>query len=456
MKNFSKIAFLFIGDVLIFYLSLVFALFLRYGEISSETLLQNHLLPFSIIFLVWIVVFYIHDLYNLNSAKNTLSFYTNFLRMLLVDFIIAAAFFYFVPYFAITPKTNLFLFIVVFAVTFALWRQLANNILRRRLYTPTIIIGHDKRALSLATSLNKNPQLGKRVRFVFLKEKIDFPEKFSFQIKTTRDFSELSNLIKKHNVRTIIVDSRSYRSKKMIKELDSLIKDSIEVLELDLFEEELKRKVELEDVDELWFLKHVAQGRRPGYEFLKRVVDILASLILLPIALVISVLTVAVIKLDDNEEIFYTQERVGKNKKPFVMYKFRTMRPDAEKDGVRWTVENDTRITKVGGFLRKTRIDEIPQIINVLKGELSFVGPRAERPEFHQLLKREIPFYERRYLIKPGLTGWAQINYTYGSSVEDTKEKLSYDFYYLKRRSLIFDVGIILKTVNLVLRGLGR
>ena len=132
------------------------------------------------------------------------------------------------------------------------------------------------------------------------------------------------------------------------------------------------------------------------------------------------------------------------------------MRQDAEAQGAQWTVANDKRITKIGKFLRKTRLDELPQLINILKGEMSFVGPRAERPEFHQLLVKEIPFYEKRYLVKPGLTGWAQINYTYGSSVEDTKEKLSYDFYYIKNRSFIFDVGIILKTVNIVLSALGR
>lgn len=162
------------------------------------------------------------------------------------------------------------------------------------------------------------------------------------------------------------------------------------------------------------------------------------------------------VKIEGGGPIFYRQVRVGHKGRLFNLIKFRTMRQDAEAKGAQWTVENDKRITKIGKFLRKARLDELPQLVNILRGEMSFVGPRAERPEFHQLLVKEIPFYEKRYLVKPGLTGWAQINYTYGSSVADTKEKLSYDFYYIKNRSFIFDVGIILKTVNIVLSALGR
>jgi len=182
----------------------------------------------------------------------------------------------------------------------------------------------------------------------------------------------------------------------------------------------------------------------------------LASLIFFPLAIVLGVAIAIIIKLEGRGPIFYKQARIGHRGKLFTLTKFRTMRTDAEAAGAQWTVQDDNRITKVGRFLRKTRLDELPQLVNILKGEMSFVGPRAERPEFHELLIKEIPFYEKRYLVKPGLTGWAQINYTYGSSVEDTKEKLAYDFYYLKNRSLVFDIGITLKTANIVLSGLGR
>ena len=133
------------------------------------------------------------------------------------------------------------------------------------------------------------------------------------------------------------------------------------------------------------------------------------------------------------------------------------MGKDAEKEtGAVWTIDNDPRITKIGRFLRKTRLDELPQVWNILKGEMSFVGPRAERPEFHVILQKNVPFYEERYLVKPGLTGWAQINFRYGSSVEDAAEKLKYDLYYIKNRSLLLDLGIILKTTRIALKQTGR
>ncbi len=160
------------------------------------------------------------------------------------------------------------------------------------------------------------------------------------------------------------------------------------------------------------------------------------------------------IKLDSAGPIFYRQKRVGRAGTAFEMYKLRTMHRNAEhSSGAVWAQENDSRVTNVGRFLRRTRLD---QLWNVLKGDMSFVGPRAERPEFHDQLKKEIPFYEERYLIKPGLTGWAQLQKSYYSSVAETAEKLQYDLYYIKNRSLLLDLGIILKTTNVALRQAGR
>ena len=175
----------------------------------------------------------------------------------------------------------------------------------------------------------------------------------------------------------------------------------------------------------------------------------LATLILLP---VISFL----IKWESEGSVFYKQRRVGKDGKVFWLTKFRTMVKDAEKSGAQWTSEHDPRVTKFGRFLRKTRLDELPQFWNILKGDMSLIGPRAERPEFHMSLKDKVPFFEERYLVRPGLTGWAQTKFSYGSSVEDTIEKLQYDLYYIKNRSFLLDLGIVLKTINIVLKGGGR
>ncbi|QCZ92896.1 TIGR03013 family XrtA/PEP-CTERM system glycosyltransferase [Salinimonas iocasae] len=171
-------------------------------------------------------------------------------------------------------------------------------------------------------------------------------------------------------------------------------------------------------------------------------------------------LTAIIIWLDDGRRtgtsVFYKQERVGLNGKLFKIIKFRSMRPDAEKDGAKWASKNDDRVTRIGHFIRKYRIDELPQLFNVFKGEMSFIGPRPERPEFVEKLVREVPYYNQRHNVKPGLAGWAQLNYPYGASVEDSMEKLKFDLYYVKHQSMLLDILILIRTVEIVLFGKGR
>jgi exopolysaccharide biosynthesis polyprenyl glycosylphosphotransferase len=189
---------------------------------------------------------------------------------------------------------------------------------------------------------------------------------------------------------------------------------------------------------------------------LKEAIDrfVAASLILLtlPITLIVAI----VVKLDSPGSLFYSQVRTGLNGKKFKVHKFRSMRSDAEKMGVQWAQEKDPRITRSGRILRMTRIDELPQLWNVLKGEMSLVGPRPERPEFDSQLRQAIPYYDLRYLVKPGITGWAQVCYPYGASVEDAYQKVAYDLYYIKNYSLILDAAIALQTLRVVILGKGR
>lgn len=174
----------------------------------------------------------------------------------------------------------------------------------------------------------------------------------------------------------------------------------------------------------------------------------------------IMLFTAIFIYIDDGRRtgvsVFYKQERVGLNGKLFQIIKFRSMRPDAEKDGAKWASKNDDRVTRIGHFMRKYRIDELPQLLNVFKGEMSFIGPRPERPQFVEQLVREIPYYNQRHNVKPGLAGWAQLNYPYGASVEDSMEKLKFDLYYVKHQSMLLDILILIRTVEVVLFGKGR
>jgi exopolysaccharide biosynthesis polyprenyl glycosylphosphotransferase len=189
---------------------------------------------------------------------------------------------------------------------------------------------------------------------------------------------------------------------------------------------------------------------------IKRIFDILSACVLILVSAPIMLVTGLLIKLESPGPMLYRQERVGQNSRNFLVTKFRSMRTDAEKDGKpRWASANDSRVTRVGNIIRRLRIDELPQLFNVLKGEMSLVGPRPERPFFVEQLTQEIPFYAVRHSVKPGVTGWAQVRYHYGSTVEDSQEKLQYDLYYVKNHTLFLDLVVLLETIGVVLTGKG-
>jgi sugar transferase (PEP-CTERM system associated) len=188
----------------------------------------------------------------------------------------------------------------------------------------------------------------------------------------------------------------------------------------------------------------------------QRVVDVVVSILFLALFFPVLALAALAIKLDSRGSIFFSQDRVGLDGRIFKVLKLRSMREDAEKDGVpRWATQGDDRVTRVGRFIRKTRIDELPQVLNVLKGDMSFIGPRPERPFFVDQIRKEIPFYDLRHRVRPGITGWAQVNYQYGASMEDAKKKLAYDLYYVKNNDALLDAAILVQTVRVVLFGHG-
>jgi sugar transferase (PEP-CTERM system associated) len=218
------------------------------------------------------------------------------------------------------------------------------------------------------------------------------------------------------------------------------------------FWEQCLSRVNIDRIDRNWFLggEGFSDGRLGAA--MKRGIDILASLLLLALTLPLMLVVALAVTLDSPGPLLYRQRRVGLHGKPFTLLKFRSMRADAEAGGTpRWAARRDDRVTRVGRFIRSTRIDELPQLFNVLSGEMSLVGPRPERPHFVEQLAEVIPFYPERVHVKPGITGWAQVNYPYGASVEDAREKLSYDLYYLKNRSLLLDLLILVSTVRVVL-----
>ena len=213
------------------------------------------------------------------------------------------------------------------------------------------------------------------------------------------------------------------------------------------FHEQALRRVSLEDIDESWFLFDRPLRARRAYAAVKRAVDLAAGLLGSLLVLLVVPLVGLLIRLEDGGPVFFRQARIGRGGRPFRIWKFRTMRIDAEPDGPVWATQADSRVTRVGRVLRRTRLDELPQFFNLLSGDMALVGPRPERPRFTSLLQRAVPFYDRRHLMRPGITGWATVRFGYGDSVSDKWRSHEYDLYYLKHRSLSLDLEILARTV---------
>lgn len=265
--------------------------------------------------------------------------------------------------------------------------------------------------------------------------------------------ASLHHHILRHPVREIVVAVDDRRKGLPMEDLLECKMEGVRIVDGASFYERESRKVALEMVTRGWlvFSDGFTVSSVSGYG--KRILDIIAAGILLLVGLPLMIITVIAIKIEDGckAPVFYSQERVGLNGSIFRVHKFRSMVTDAEKNGAVWAKQNDSRVTRVGEFIRKVRIDELPQIFNVLNGSMAFVGPRPERPVFVEQLSERIPFYSERHRVKPGLTGWAQLCFAYADNEEDTREKLRYDLYYIKNQSLLLDLLIIIQTVEVVL-----
>lgn len=247
-------------------------------------------------------------------------------------------------------------------------------------------------------------------------------------------------------------------SSSLVKELMEVRLSGQRVMDICEFYERHWQKVPIDFVQKTWFV--MVEGfvlvESPMAVRLKRFTDVLLALTVLTLTWPLMILTALAVRLESSGPALFKQERVGKNGRVFRILKFRSMVTDAEKNGAQWASVNDSRITRVGRFIRKTRLDELPQMFNILKGEMSFIGPRPERAEFNKQIEAAVPYYNVRHLVRPGLTGWAQVLFPYGASIEDAREKLQYEIYYIKNYSLLLDFTIILKTVSVVLLGRGR
>ncbi len=444
---------LLIGDIILFQLALLLTLFLRYGEIAGKTW-DLHKMPFGIITLLWIVGFYIAGLYDLGKLKNGIKFFRLYLEGMIANLAVALAFFYLTPFFAIEPRTNLFLYFAIALLFGYGWRLFYNRFIVSAFFQNRVLyVGSGGDALKMQ-QLFEQPVFGFSLAGV-----LETEEGTRFESETVtwhHSIEHLPEIVEEHKIDTILLGHPPHEIPRLREALYKTLFMPVAVLDRAVFEETMTGRVPLEFVSQVWFLEHLREREKTWYESVKRWTDVFVAI---PIAVITAVLypfIALLIKATSPGEILYSQIRVGRLGKPFRIWKFRTMRQDAEAGGKpQFAQKDDPRVTKVGSLLRKTRLDELPQIWNVLRGDMSLIGPRPERPEFVDELVAQMPYYALRHLTRPGLTGWAQVRFPYAGTFEDNLKKLQYDLFYIKNRSLVLDAAILLKTVGIVLRRQG-
>jgi len=432
-----KIGSLFLGDILALYASLLITLALRYGGEMLSRGININFLPFTVIFVPWLIIFYIAGLYDLHRLRNNIEFLKTLCVCLVIDALIAILLFYFIPAFGIAPKTNLFIFFVIFAIVEIFWRRGFNRATQGgEAPNRVMLLGDGEIANDIEKVARENPQFGYSIVGRITEN------------SATNEPQRLRAAVTELSANIVVVPRHLKRESKLLSALYALFGTGIAVIDLAAFYEQILQKVPLGDLEETWFLENI-EGAGRYYDSLKRATEFVIALIMGVVLLPFELIIALVIELTSPGPIIYSQERTGKNADSFMLYKFRTMRTDAEKHGAQWSSgSNDARVTPFGKFLRASHLDELPQLWNILRGDISFIGPRPERPEFVAKLKQEVPYYEIRLLIKPGLTGWAQINHRADRDLGDVREKLQYDIYYLKNRSPILDTAIMLKTAK--------
>ena len=404
------------------------------------------------------VCLYYNELYNMQIGLKFKELGIRILQSLGVSSILLGILYVLLP--GLMLETKVFALSVLFAVVFIIsWRLVYAVISNLRIFKKNIILlGSSPLAEQILDLIYSKSDYGYAVPLYIPEDRSDtraIHEKYP-DIQIAQGLKTLMDIIRKEKIKKIVVSLKEKRKNFPLRELLDCRVKGIEIVDGNSFYETLSGKISVENINPGWLI--FSEGFQKSFikSKLKRLSDIVISTAMIVLlSPVIGILALA-IKLESGGPIFFTQDRVGERKKNFKIIKFRSMVDNAEKiSGPVWADENDPRVTRIGRYLRKFRLDEIPQLWNVCKGEMSFVGPRPERECFVGELERIIPYYSERFSVKPGLTGWAQVKYGYGANIEDAIEKLNYDLFYIKNMTLFMDLMIIIRTVRIVLFGKG-
>ena len=441
---------LFFGDLCVILSTAILSFRIESGNYE---LAEKNWFLILIFLVVYPIIFYFFELYDINLRLTRLRYLT---RIITVN--AAGIIFVLILGYILYIKVNrgfLILWGINFIVLFLLWRYIFYKISKKPMLPEKILlVGSDWSILEIIKEIKGLP-ISSYDMVGIISDKNGNPQSQGFDgIDIIGNRYDLVKIVQKEKINKIIVSTYEEKHEDLISALLECKLMGVQITEAPNFYRKITGKIPIKHVRNSWFIfsSGFESIQKPFVFKAKRLIDVILSFLLLIIAVPLIIIVIILIKLDSSGPVFYVQERLGLNEKPFKLIKFRSMHFNAEeKSGPVWSSKNDSRISRVGKLLRPARLDEIPQLINVLKGEMTFIGPRPERQFFVEKLKKQIPYYSLRFSVKPGITGWAQVKYYYGSSVKDSLEKLQYDIYYIQNVSIILDLYIVLKTLQVMI-----
>ncbi len=445
---------LLVGDLFALQIALFLTIVIRFGGLDVERWRVNWP-AFSLVSLAWVVGFYVAGLYELSLVREPLKLFRTYLEGMIANLGIALAFFYLIPIFGLAPRAILFLFFAMSLLVGYFWRLAANRLIQSTFSRQRLLFVGPAEELRRVDDLVRESSLGIEVVAAIATSGEIYKHN---EIKWLSGIRAFSQALKDERISTVVLGVKPDAIPELKDELYRSLFTPVNILDRAEIEEAATGRIPLSYVSETWFLHHLKENEKAWFEGLKRILDVIIAIPFGLLTLLMYPFVALIIKIVSPGPALYSQIRVGLAGKHFLIWKFRSMRLDAEKHGAQFTADakTDPRLFPFGRFLRRSRIDELPQIWNVLKGDLSFVGPRPERPEFVEPLLERMPYYRLRLLARPGLSGWAQVKFmTPNASIEDNLKKLQYDLYYIKNRSMVLDGLILLKTIGVVLRRQG-
>ncbi len=446
---------LFAGDIILLFIGFYAALAVRYFEIPTNRLVT--LTPsFIILFFGAALLLFIAGLYDVNRAKNSWTFFQKLAIVAILWIVVGIIYFYLFPTNFLTPKTILLLTSVSGFGLVAIWRYLHNRFVSAVILRSNVVFaGVTPEVEELVRLFRKESQRGFTVSGIIHVGDIPNISPALADLPIAPTLKELENNRHVSKVQLIVIAPELTKNNVLLAELYANLYRQVEVVDLAYFYEEILGRIPPFTFADAWFLTNLREHQKKIYDRIRILLDYTLALVMAIFFLITLPFVALLIKINSPGLIFFKQKRIGRAGRPFTIYKFRTMHSlsadgSAEVDGPEFAKINDSRITAVGKFLRRVRLDEVPQFINILQGNMGIVGPRPERPEFVKELTDRMPPYALRHLIKPGITGWAQLHSSYYGTIDENLAKLEYDLYYIKNRGFILDCIILLRTIGIL------